>query len=217
MLKFCISSNVNFYQETTPILIDSLLANRFRADDIHVFVGGLDKYRYYIDRCNGVHFHEVDHNSFDLTALITICEIRYYISPYWFLLHDTVKAGSGFNTGLKNSNYIGNLVTPLCDGGSMNMGIYSSKYLEVIYDDMISQKMQHDSYDSLIECKRSAIFNEDRFVKRFYNRSICERRQVLDGQIMQYESGIGRIVEHYLPLDLYKYKSNWGQAIEVNL
>lgn len=217
MLKFCISSNVDFYQETTPILIDSLLANKFRADDIHVFVGGFDKYRYYRAKYTGVHFHEVDHNSFDLTALVSICEMNYYIAPYWFLLHDTVRVGDKFGEAMRSFTYVGFKVSPLCDHGAMNMGIYSSSYLLEISDRMREHKMNPTDAASLIEFKRSAIRNEDVFVKDYYQHSICERRQVLDNQYMQYESGIRRIVEYYKPLDLYKFKSNWGQDIEVSL
>ena len=81
MIKIGISSNINFYNTSLPILIPSLIESGIDPDNIHAFIGGYTTYSTVTNE-DGTHYHFVDHNSLDNTALIEICDKK-IPSEYW--------------------------------------------------------------------------------------------------------------------------------------
>ena len=84
-IKIAVASNINFKDKSLPVLMPTLINAGIEKDDIHVFVGGYNEYKY--ENHKDVHFHFLDHNSYEYSPLIEICE-RKLESEYWFLLHD---------------------------------------------------------------------------------------------------------------------------------
>lgn len=197
------------------MLIDGLLLNGIAPDDIHIFIGGHDRYKWHSN--NQITYHEVDHNSFDLTALITICQRNIFSTPYWFLLHDTVKVGDRFKQCVSSKSYIGLKAVPLCYGGSMNMGLYSSPYLKQISQDILSYRNTNYDPDYLIYVKKLAIEVEDKYLREYYQHSYDTGRRVFEDVKSPYEHCPPRTVEYYEQIDLFKFKANCGGLIRISI
>ena len=86
LIKIAVASNKNFKNRSLPIVLPSLLRAGIERDLIHVFIGGYSEYKY--EKNHDVHFHYLNHNSYEYSPLIEICE-KQLQSDYWFLIHDT--------------------------------------------------------------------------------------------------------------------------------
>jgi hypothetical protein len=126
MIKIAISTNKNFYEKSLPILIPTLIDCGINKDDIHVFNAGFSKYSKGI--VNGITYHNLDHNSFEYSPLIEICE-KELVSEYWFLIHDTCKVGEKFKELLYNIPEEKPVKMALKIRPSMSIGLYSYNYL----------------------------------------------------------------------------------------
>ena len=159
-------------------------------------------------------FYFVDHNSFDYTGLITITENRMFNSDYWFLLHDTCKVGPSFLQCVRNFSGNPDKIA-LKHFPSMNIGLYSSKYLDRMRIKLIEVKNQDYTMEGLAFWKQWGIDNEDYLLWR--NGSEPEIYQGGDRwNVIDYENWYGtgqvRRTEYYHALDLYKNKGNWGES-----
>jgi len=81
-IKIAIATNINFYKSTLPIVISSLIEQGIERDNIHVFNAGFDRYDYQV--IDGIHYHRLDHNSYEYSPLIEIVD-KQLESEYWFV------------------------------------------------------------------------------------------------------------------------------------
>lgn len=204
-MKFCITSNINFYKTTYPKIIDSLIASGVPEKDIYFFIGGYNEYRE-VENSSDVKIFEVPHNSFDLTSLIAILELDIE-SDYWFLLHDTCFVGENFYTFVSNFEYNQETVSLAIDGPCMNMGAYSWEFLQRNKNQINAKKNTDYSEWGLQKAKYSAVYSEDEFLHpkiAFYNKS--NRRS--SGEIDYYGNGVPRYINYFNDIQLYKVQSN---------
>lgn len=214
-IKFCISSNKNFYKKTYNLIIRSLLNCGISKEDIYMFIGGEEKYQK-IE--NDINLFFVDHNSFDFTSLISILDLN-LSSDYWFSMHDTCFVGKNFLNILNNFNHdtqAVKLYSELRD--SMNIGSYSQQYLNLIKDKILNFKNKDYSPEGLNKFKSSLVLNEGLFFKECTVKNYSSYK-IKSGPTDFYENGVLRILEYYPELDFYKVKANWEikNDYEVNL
>ena len=93
-IKIAIATNKNFYEKSVPILLNSLIQCSFPLSDIYIFNAGFENEAYKL-LPNQINYWELNHNSFEYSALIHIIEKRIE-SDYWFLMHDTCQVGLKF-------------------------------------------------------------------------------------------------------------------------
>jgi hypothetical protein len=214
MLKIAVASNVHFYEHTLPIIIPSLIERGIEKDDIHIFVAGFDKYNY--EQKDGIHFHYLNHNSYEYSPLIEIVD-REIESEYWFLVHDTCKFGPNFKELLYNIPP-GSVKLAMKPRPAMSMGTYRYDYLLSVKDKLMSIKNTDYSEQSMNHWKSWGVPNEDWIMwmtdpqPLIYNN---EPNWSLIDNDNWYGTNTVRRTEYYHSLDLYKNKSNWGQSSEL--
>jgi hypothetical protein len=204
-MKFCISSNINFYKTTYPKLIDSLVASGVPEKDIYFFIGGYFEYRE-IENSSDVRIFEVPHNSFDLTSLISVLELDIE-SDYWFLLHDTCFVGENFYTFISNFEHTQDTVSLTNDRLCMNIGSYSWEFLQRNKNEIIAKKNTDYSEWGLQKAKYFAVYSEDYFLypkTAFYSTSERWNSEPID----YYGNGIPRYINHFDDIQFYKLQAN---------
>lgn len=210
-IKIAVASNKNFKDKTLPILIPSLLQAGIDRDNIHVFIGGYNEYKYE-NHCD-VHFHFLNHNSYEYTPLIEIVDKK-ISSDYWFLIHDTCRVGRSFKQKLYNIPKSLPDKIALRPPPSMSIGTYKYSYLLSIKEELLKIKNTDYSEASMTKWKDWGVWNEDYVL---FKNSTCNcvyslialKRKGLNNW---YGHKTPRIEEYYPGLDLYKNKANWGQS-----
>ena len=212
LIKIAVASNKNFKNRSLPIVLPSLLRAGIERDLIHVFIGGYSEYKY--EKNHDVHFHYLNHNSYEYSPLIEICE-KQLQSDYWFLIHDTCRVGPEFK------NKLFNLPAPLPDKIAMkirpcmSMGAYKYEYLLSVKDKIMGIKNTDYSAASMSKWKDWGVWNED-YILYKTEPPPCIYPSHIQSQGMGhhnwYNTGTDRIVEYYPGLDVYKNKANWGQT-----
>jgi len=211
-IKIAISTNINFYKLSLPIIIPSLIESGIEKDDIHVFNGGFNEYKFEI--IDGINHHYLDHNSYEYAPLIEICD-KELESDYWFLIHDTCKVGDRFKDLLYNIPPNMPEKLALKSRPSMCMGTYKYSYLLTLKEKLLSIKNKDYSEESMIYWKNWAVYNED-FIMWMNDPQPIIYNNNNEWSIVTYENWYGtnteRRTEYYPSLDIYKNKSNWGQS-----
>ena len=216
MIKFCISSNINYYKKTHPIIVSTLLASGVPANDIYFFIGGSNSF-YKIEDFSGINAYVVGHNSMDFTALISVFELNLY-SPYWFLLHDTSYVGVDFYKKIIEYDYINKLSVSLTYNKSMNIGAYSWQLLKNKSEALFVFKNRNYSTDGIQFCKKQAVFYEDYFLDKQYYYCTNPRKVGHEKNLL-YKTKTNRIIEIFDEIDFYKVKANYDfkEKYEVDL
>lgn len=211
-IKIAIASNKNFQEKTIPIILKSLLDNDIKKDDIVVFIAGHD----YTDEniIDNIKYRYLDFNSFEYSPLIDIVENNLE-SEYWFLIHDTCKAGNNFKNLLYNIPYNKPQKIALKDSPSMSIGLYSYEYLKSVQNKLLDIKNKDYSNNSINFWKNWGVPNEDYILwKTLPSPEIYNNN--LNWEVLDYKNWYGtdttRRTEYYYSLDIYKNKSNWGQT-----
>lgn len=216
-IKIAIITNKNFYEKSLPLLIDSLKKAAIDCNDIHVFNAGFDRCAHCVT-ADGINYWELDHNSFEYSALLHISEHKIE-SDYWFLIHDTCTVGPKFKELLYNIPESMPEKIALRVWPSMSIGAYRYDYLirPVIKNKLLEIKNTDYSHESMMHFKNWGTVNEDYIlwktepVPMVYNN--CYQS---DWHVVDYNNWYGtdtiRRTEYYKSLDLYKNKANWGQA-----
>ena len=208
-INICISTTKGYSEKTIPLLLDDLLENGFAYESIYVFEGGYNYNKKINEKYN--HYH-VDHNSFDLTALISLIELKNDLgeSDFWLLLHDTVRLTKNFKylfNSLNTKNYD---CLPLRNFPSMNIGVYSINYLAKNSNYLIQFKNQNYSVVGLQNCKLKAIHEEDYLFKNTTNRiNINSDMERFEKSKNITYFGKRRKEEFYPQLGILKYKANY--------
>lgn len=214
-IKFAISSNINFYKITQPIIVNSLIESGVPEEDIYFFIGGYNEYRKIHKRQN---IYEVNHNSFDFTSLISVIELELE-ADYWFLLHDTCYVGPNFYKKVLSSNYSSDVIALTEHGFSMNIASYKQSYINDKKTEILQFKNVNYDIESINNIKRLCVHLEDILIKNSNSVSYYTTSGYSEGPYDFYKNGTMRIIEHYPDIDLHKVKSNWiGKDIyEINL
>lgn len=214
MIKIAVASNINFYKLTLPIVIPSLLERGIESQDIHVFIAGFNEYRYEIK--DNIHYHYLDHNSYEYSPLIEIVE-RKIESEYWLLIHDTCKLGPDFKELAYNIPPNKPVKLALKTKPAMSMGAYRYDYLITpeVTKKLIDIKNKDYSEESMNKWKIWGVPNEDYILWMTEPTPIIYNKNN-DWRVINYTNWYGtntvRRTEYYPSLDLYKNKSNWGQS-----
>jgi hypothetical protein len=216
-IKIAIATNKNFYEKSVPILLNSLIQCSFPLSDIYIFNAGFENEAYKL-LPNQINYWELNHNSFEYSALIHIIEKRIE-SDYWFLMHDTCQVGLKFKDLLYNIPESNPEKLALRSWPSMSMGSYRFDYLmsaEVQFK--LKLIKNHDySDESIRKWKNWGVPNEDYILWKTEPKPIiynnCHHDEM---RVLNYDNWYGtntiRRTEYYRSLDLYKNKSNWGQG-----
>lgn len=211
-LKIAVASNKNFKDKSLPIVLPSLLEAGIDRDSIHVFIGGYNEYKYEIHK--EIHFYELDHNSYEYSPLIEICE-KEMQSDYWFLIHDTCKVGPEFKKKLFNIPKDLPDKIAMKKHPCMSIGLYKYSYLLSVRDKLLKIKNKDYSDASMNKWKDWGVWNEDYILFKTEPAPLIYPSKVpieKKGVNNWYNTGTTRIVEYYPGLDVYKNKANWGQT-----
>jgi hypothetical protein len=194
-IKFAISSHVSIQHKTLPVLLKSLEEANIPPEDILVVVGGAA--RQDIKRNHGILYSYVTHNSFDHNPHIDILE-KGWGGDWWFIMHDTTKAGPNFKEKLLKFGPRAEHVAALKDGW-LNIGLFSKKSLNEMSDYILKLK----------DCnKMQAILSEQLYARMtdyaFYDR-VDQMNFPYYGDV--YGDNVQRQVMYFETIDLYKFQS----------
>ena len=219
-ITIAIASNINFYQQSLPIVIPSLLEQGIEPNDIHVFIAGCGDYVY--QNQDGIHYHQLEHNSYEYSPLIEVVD-KQIQADYWFLIHDTCKVGPKFKELIYNipperPDKVAMRLTP-----SMSIGAYKYEYLLTVKDKLMSIRNTDLSRESLKKWKYWGVSAEDYILWQteptpsIYNGNDKDGEWELVGYENWFGTDVVRRTEYYPSLDLYKNKSNWGQSTGLDM
>ncbi|MHA2065929.1 MAG: hypothetical protein ACXABY_16280 [Candidatus Thorarchaeota archaeon] len=127
-IRFVVNSHVDYYVDTLPLLLGSML-EQIPAKDIVVVLAGGDEED--ISMIEGVEFNLVTHNSWDFTSHVHLVENldRYKDTcDYWFYLHDTCQCLKYFSE-LVYDFQEGAPTYAIWDKSTHNLGLYSTQHL----------------------------------------------------------------------------------------
>lgn len=211
-IKIAIATNINFYQLSLPIVIESLINSGIEKSDIFVFNAGFEESKHEV--IDGITHYYMNQNSYEYSPLIEIVE-KEIESDYWFLIHDTCKVGPKFKELLYNIPETLPNTLALKQKPAMSMGSYKYDFLLSVKDRLLSIKNTDYSYDSMMRWKIWGVDNED-YISWMTNPETVLYNNNNNWEIIAYENWFGtptiRRTEYYHSLDLYKNKSNWGQT-----
>ena len=216
-LKFTISSHKNFYDKTINIIVPSLLDSGIPSKDIYFFIGGYDVYES-MPNDYDINLYKASHNSIDFTGLISVIDLTIK-SDYWFLCHDTCKAGTKFYSNIQKHKFNTDTIRLTSESRSMNIGAYKQSYIYGIKDKILSYRGSSDTKYNIQKLKKRLIDEEDSVLKSDsignFNKS---PRKILDSNNI-YDSNVKRITEYFPDIDFYKMKSNWKpkEKYELNI
>lgn len=240
-IKYIISSHINYYRDTYPIIVTSLLNAGISFNDIIMVVGGVTDT---VSMMGDNHLYmtniiPVKYNSFDLTGLIYITEnLNILEFTHVFLLHDTCLVGPKF--GLLSQKFDStDVIKTLRPGISMNIGLYSKYILEKNLKTILNLKFYPNTPEQLQSIKEFFVLNEDIVFKTYPEqcyknhyvngasdfKTIQELRLLFNHNIYhQYfnkleSSNIQRQIGYGLELDFYKFQANtgWGGKWKIGI
>lgn len=201
-----ISSHVTYAPFTLPVLLPSLTAAGVDSQDVFVAVCGARKMTT-LECARGTLYY-VTHESRTPAAFIEI--LRHAPERDWyFVLNDTCKAGPRFgelSRGFDQRNQV-TAAAPLpgtTGTAQTELGVYNLGWL----------RTQRELIESFIDCDvLKNAHNEGLFFTQAQTRGLFGEGCVeIDWQAQDiYGCKTLRITEYYPRLDLWKYKSNWGQ------
>lgn len=176
-----------------------LLASMPRGAQVFVVRGGCAARYGYSER--GVLFVEVEHVSYDYTALIELVEGEWDLAEHVFLLHDTMELGPESDR-LIRAAYPKPAATAVW-GGQCNLALYRTDYLF----------QRRDALLALKGCTKARAVEAEGFL---WKQLLSSHRSVYAGDLQTRGAarpygGAERLVEYYSGVDLVKYKANWGQ------
>jgi hypothetical protein len=214
-ITIIISSNKKFAPVTLPVLTTSLFEAGFDASEIIIVCGGHIKRK--VRTYRNIQYIEVEHNSFDLTSLIDAVEFKTIQTEYCYLLHDTCFVGLSFKPLIYQYNYAPTSRVKLYCGPSMNMGLYSLKFLLKHKEILIRMKNFDSTEKGIRDAKRKAVETED-IMFSLYDDGVpvgcfCKKIEHLTqpvSLIYKTENLVQERRQDYFPeIDLYKLKANF--------
>ena len=234
-IKIAINTVNTFSDKTLPVIIPSLLDCGIEKENIFIFEGGnLERS---LNDYDGITYIKTNHNSLEYTSFIEIVENKLE-SDYWFFMHDTSIVGPNFKNLLYNIPDTNPEKIALKHFPSMSIGSYSYSYLLSKKDLLLSIKNTNYDTETLLYWKKWGVDNEDFILWRnnnieteVYNPELISLNEPCNSScgiqpckhviVLEYNNIYGgnttRRKEYYPQLDLFKFKSNWGQSIDVGV
>lgn len=211
-MKLVINSHIKSNVALEHLLESLKSCEEFTNYEIVVCIGGYyDNKDYEISKNENVTIIKCNHNSIDLTGLITLYELyKDDIHEHYLYLHDTCKVGDNFYKKLSKISLENVSTIRINKGPSMNIGIYSQQIINKYSDFLIANKNVKES--EIMRFKSLNIKYEDYIFKSDKNNIVLDNYNGHNytGPTDYYGSGVMRIVEYYPNLDLFKIKANWG-------
>jgi hypothetical protein len=197
-IQYIVSSNVNYYEKTLPIIIGSL--KNANVENILIYIGGSETD--FETTYDGIYCKFVTHNSFDYTGII-----EFVNNPndcdYVFLLHDTCEVDTDFKNKVENFDINKDIVYVT------NLHVGQCNFAMIRYNLVINNKHY---FNTLKNCnKEMAIQHEGHLIRMTLNKTCYPNEDT----IFSYETpyfGNTRQVEYFKHIGLKKYKANWGQT-----
>lgn len=207
-IGYLISSNKAYFESTYLVLNRSLLSCGIEQNNILWFVGGHEENKKVND-----HIYQVDHNSFDFTALIGFFSTDAYLEETFshiFLLHDTCEAGPEFKTKAETFD---NSLPYLSTCRIFTMGMFAISFL----------KEQKDFLNGLKNLSKQKAMKYEMYFYDNYGQHSYQKVNNFPSEYVFHDSrdvyghGYARRV-CYLPyLDLYKYPRQGTETIDTIL
>ena len=212
-MVFLINSNKKYYQITAPVLIKSLVDSGIDKRNIVVVVGGCESSM--TATIDGVQYHMVDYNSFDMNAFIYVAENNVDFTSF-FYLHDTCEVGKNFYKYVveKLEKHKPTKCMPLKGGSAMNIGWYNVETVKQFKGRITDQKNHDLSEKGLHQAKRESVDNEDHVINLIGGRTdkFTTRDAIITKMTHLYGDVTERRCEYYDEIDLKKYKRSWSRA-----
>lgn len=205
LINICISSNINYVENTYDIIIPSLLNSSTPSKNIYIFISGCAEEKNYING-DGINVYETKYSSFEFTPLIKIVEEQIY-SKYWFLIHDTCEIlNPNFFSIISNFPYNGSSTVALFNGlWSCNMGAYEWEYLNNSSNKLDQFKNLDNSPEKLIQIKTNIISHEDFLLNKKYSFT-----QDLKSESIITKNGNTKVIDYFSGIGIKKTKTTWG-------
>lgn len=209
-IAIAITTSKNYFDKTIPELIQRLSKLGFDLNKVYVFEGGYEKNEKIESSYN---HYRVNHNSFDLTALISILDLKIDNEKHWLLLHDTLHIKKSFKYIIATINPELYDCMPIRDQQSMNIGIYSHDFIVKNEDYILSVKNMDYSEEGIQKSKYRGVLEEGYLFKISKNKKIINKLLHFSEHI-ESESYFGTIrsKETYPQLGIVKYKANFKKA-----
>lgn len=235
---YVISSHSKYYQDTYPVIVQSLLDANINSENIIMVVGGCESGTV-LENPLGIQLIPVEYNSFDLTALIYISDIIDTIEmDHIFLMHDTCFVGPRFKT-LSEQYSPDDIIKTLRSAISMNIGLYSKQIIIHSKEMLDNLKYYPKTEQELQQVKEIFVTNEDLIFRLcpeqcYVNHYVTEgkgnsnlndlkalynREPYLSYFQKLQESKIQREVGYGAELDFYKLQANtgWGDLWKIGI
>lgn len=201
-IKFLISSHENYHKLTLSRLLNSLINNNIKKDDIFITIGGSsENLSYYLD---GIQYKKTVYNSFDLSSIIEVVKNDLFLDyDFVFLLHDTCEAKENFKNLVFSFDYNGIESCRMFQNyPSSNIGLYERAFLITNKKRII--ELENKSKTDYVEFE-DFIFTLSAKDKLTHYANIPE----IIGYENTYSDNTIRQINFCSQLDLLKYKANW--------
>lgn len=148
---------------------------------------------------------EVDHNSFDYTALIYLIESNPIGFTHVFLLHDTMELTPATDALIAAADPTMDAVAAF-PGGQCNLCLFRTDYLLANRERILAMR----------NCtKHQAVAFEGALFKDAPRQALFPNATVtVEAERVVYTDGAVRRVEFYHAIATRKFKASWGQTIE---
>ena len=213
-IPIIVNSCKPFVNESTPVLINSLLKSGVPPQYIHIVVGECEECRDYVKNDNS--YHETQTVNIDFNGIQWILG-RYpetVSQTNWlFYIHDTCMVTEDFWTNvqsiyekqLKDSNY----ETAQLNKTSCNIGFYNYDLFKKSYVINFCNKDRNMDLEKKQTKKREAVKTEDTFFRNSNTLNLNKAYNIDDTIIHLYSSTIPRRLETYPIPGVIKVKANW--------
>jgi hypothetical protein len=193
-IRLAVSTCGAYRHATLPILLPSLARAGFPPSEILVVVGDSERER--VEDWGGIEARFVTHNSYDHNATVEIVE-KDLPGDWWFLMHDTCRAGATFREKLHGFGTPAEYVS-LTHDGYLCMGLYARTFLQREKNFFLSLKNMNKMQAILVERICLQMCRSDRYHH--------ESPTILEGTFDVFGDGHDRHQYHFPHLDLYKYQ-----------
>lgn len=211
-----INTCAKYAATTMPGLLDSLRAARVPGSSVCVVIGACDGQDPALEYdWPGMRIVEKSYTWLDLTAMVAISNDEDIVRTPWILyLHDTSRVGPEFMGMLKKTFWDMHAhqldACMLLPETSMNIGYYRTSWVRGL---RLNDHMHHPSESQAL--KIGGV--EDRVFDMTSNKMHLETvADFVPAGHHRYGDGVPRRVEYYPALDMYKYKSWFGQHLYGN-
>lgn len=213
------------YRTTIPPLLGSLKRAGVDCRQVHVVIGESVEEKDQLDEVN-VHFRRWANMDDNGLNWLVEDEARTHVpdSAFVFYMHDTCTVGVTFRAHLESwaeqvrrTQLVVLQLRPL---PSMGMGWYQAGWLrspEVA--SYLTERVNYDTSPTAVQQVKQSVEDAVFRIAHFQGRAgvINQLPMIIERDARPYGTTTARIVEHFEIMDVYKYKSNFGQTDVAHL